>query len=61
MEKGFGYWRLDEEEGYIGDFYGVIDLDKMLFFETDKEGRRTTGKTFNLRKLKGWERQKPEE
>ncbi len=55
--EGFGFWKLEDEKGYMGDYWGVIDRDRMLFMETDKE-RQLTGKTYNLLKLKSWERVK---
>ncbi|MBU4308343.1 MAG: hypothetical protein KJ566_00920 [Nanoarchaeota archaeon] len=55
ITQGFGYWELWSEEGFEDRCFGIVDLDKMLFYETDKDGNKTSN-TMNLQKLKRWER-----
>lgn len=54
--SGFGCWTIYEKNGdWLDDMLGFVDLDKMLFFETDKNGNLTSN-TINLQEMSRWER-----
>lgn len=58
ITQGFGLWCLmADEDTWLGDCWGFINRDRMLFTETD-EKQQPTGRTFNLLKVQSWERKK---
>lgn len=52
---GFGKWTiLDNDGGINRSVYGIIDLEKKLFIETDAN-QNPVGKVLNLSAIRGWE------
>ena len=53
--EGFGEWKIIEKDGGINcESYGIIDIKKMLVFETDSN-QNPTGNVLNLNHFGGWE------
>ena len=52
---GFGRWSiLDKQGGINRAVYGIVDIGKMLFIETDSN-QNPVGKVLNLNQFGGWE------
>ena len=53
--EGFGKWRiLDKSDGVNCECFGIIDINRMLFFKTDSN-RNPIGMVLNLKDFRGWE------